>query len=1075
MQDPHHKCRRAPCCASVFLVFLLSLVVVPALLETKNALAAAQESPFISATYGTPAPLENNGSPEVKPSTQIEENVLDKGDYYILANGDRKHFFRKKDHYVLVYDKGKASAPDSQAIESRLHALFPSQAEVLRKHSLGRNMVVKVPAPASANASIIASLRSLDPDISFVSPLLTDKNGVDEIAILPRIIVRFSKTAKYDALINTLSSTYRLTLTKPLSFTEREYEFQLTGNINDIGEIFLLTRSIASEDFVEWVEPVLVISLNKFFTPNDPLFNNQWHLHNTGQNGGVADADVDAPEGWDLAQGSNTIIAIYDDGVQTSHPDLQIWINPGESGSGKEANGIDDDGNGFVDDYQGWDFGDGDNNPAPALSTDNHGTAVAGVAGGKGNNGIGISGSAVNAAILPVRSAPMTCTDFGNAMRYAARYADVVNNSWGIGACESELDSAIADAVSGAIPGARRGTKGTPVLFATGNSASGWRKFTLSGIPAGTHTFKWEYAKDSLVSEGYDTVWLDAISWPGGGATDFESDTVASVPSGFTSGGNVQWAVVSDSTHARGATGNSVKAGTISDSQTTYLQAVRSVGAGELTFWVWVSSEYNYDFFNFYFDDTRYFHYSPGQYDGHQNEVGYPASNLNTIAVGASTDGGPGGTEERSYYSQFGPEVDVVAPSSGGNQGITTTDRTGADGYDSGSDYTSGFGGTSSATPLVAGIAATILAYAPTLTAAELRDILHSGADQIGPYSYPAGRNDYYGYGRVNLNNSLSSISTAPTVTTQAVAGIGTSTATGNGTITNLGFPNPSRHGVCWNTTGTPTTDDDCTDEGAASAAGPFVSAMTGLTPGTTYHVRAYATNTAGTAYGDQVSFTTSPVAPSLTTQAVTSIGTTTATGNGTISDLGSPNPTQHGICWNTTGTPTVSDSCSQEGAASATGPFTSAMTGLTPGTTYHVRAYATNTAGTVYGGEVSFTTSSATPPTVTTQAVTSIGTTTATGNGTISDLGSPNPTQHGICWNTTGTPTVSDSCSQEGAASATGPFASAMTGLTPGTTYHVRAYATNIAGTVYGDQVSFTTAKNSSLLLLYLPAIIEK
>ncbi len=96
---------------------------------------------------------------------------------------------------------------------------------------------------------------------------------------------------------------------------------------------------------------------------------------------------------------------------------------------------------------------------------------------------------------------------------------------------------------------------------------------------------------------------------------------------------------------------------------------------------------------------------------------------------------------------------------------------------------------------------------------------------------------------------------------------------------------------------------------------------------------------------------------PVVTTQAVTGIGTTTATGNGTITDLGSPNPTQHGVCWNTTGTPTIADSSTTEGAAAATGAFTSTMTGLSENTTYHVRAYATNSAGTAYGGEVSFTT----------------------------------------------------------------------------------------------------------------------
>ena len=193
--------------------------------------------------------------------------------------------------------------------------------------------------------------------------------------------------------------------------------------------------------------------------------------------------------------------------------------------------------------------------------------------------------------------------------------------------------------------------------------------------------------------------------------------------------------------------------------------------------------------------------------------------------------------------------------------------------------------------------------------------------------------------------------------------GIGTTTATGNGNITDLGVPDPTQHGVCWNTTGNPTTADSKTEEGAASATGAFTSNMTGLSPNTTYYVRAYATNTAATAYGNHVSFRTSaPTAPTVTTQAVTGIGTTTATGNSNITDLGTPNPTQHGVCWNTTGTPTIADSHTQEGAATATGAYTSSMTGLSSSTTYYVRAYATNTAGTAYGNQVSFSTSSTTP-----------------------------------------------------------------------------------------------------------------
>ncbi|RLG27618.1 hypothetical protein DRO03_11755, partial [Methanosarcinales archaeon] len=97
----------------------------------------------------------------------------------------------------------------------------------------------------------------------------------------------------------------------------------------------------------------------------------------------------------------------------------------------------------------------------------------------------------------------------------------------------------------------------------------------------------------------------------------------------------------------------------------------------------------------------------------------------------------------------------------------------------------------------------------------------------------------------------------APTVTTQAVSAIDLTTATGNGNITDLGAPNPTAHGVVYNTIGSPTLADNSTDEGAAVATGAFTTSMTGLFSATTYYVRAYATNEAGTAYGDDVSFTT--------------------------------------------------------------------------------------------------------------------------------------------------------------------------------------------------------------------------
>ena len=304
---------------------------------------------------------------------------------------------------------------------------------------------------------------------------------------------------------------------------------------------------------------------------------------------------------------------------------------------------------------------------------------------------------------------------------------------------------------------------------------------------------------------------------------------------------------------------------------------------------------------------------------------------------------------------------------------------------------------------------------------------------------------------------SFNALPQAPVVTTQQVTVIGTTTATGNGNITDLGIPNPSAHGVCWNTTGSPTTSDSLINKGAAVSVGAFTASMTGLSANTTYYVRAYASNTAGTAYGSQVNFTTLPQAPTVSTQPASDIGPDTATGHGTINLLGAPNPTQHGVCWGTMPLPTILDSKTEQGPLSAIGSFTSSMTGLIPNTTYYARAYATNTAGTAYGGQVGFTTLPQ-GTTLTTQAVSAIGTTTATGNGNVTVLGIPSPTQHGVCWNTSPTPTIFNNRTLDGPVTATGAFTSNMTGLSPYTTYYVRAYATNTAGTTYGNQVIFDT-----------------
>ena len=442
---------------------------------------------------------------------------------------------------------------------------------------------------------------------------------------------------------------------------------------------------------------------------------------------------------------------------------------------------------------------------------------------------------------------------------------------------------------------------------------------------------------------------------------------------------------------------------------------------------------------------------------------------------------------------------------------------------------------------------------------------------------------------------------TAPTVTTHAITGIATTTATGNGNITGLGVPNPGSHGVCWGINANPTiTDNSVANIGGTSATGAFTAPITGLTPNTLYHVRAYATNSTGTVYGIDESFTTkiptitsatynasagvlvltcldinsgdiiSPAKMtltgeggtpySLTTANVAASGSTSASitlnatdkaainqifnKNGTsstgattynlaaaddwdtsisagnISDL-----TGNGITVSNVAVPTITSATynaatgalvvagtgflklsgavndinvsklTVTGEAGATYTLTTPNVEISSGTSFTVPLNATDKAGVnqlinkngassiagiAYnlaaaedwdaGADVAvdiadltgngIVVSNLASPTVTTQAVSDITAISATGNGNITSMGVPNPTQYGVVWSTSPNPTVDlTTKTTQGTAAATGVFASSITGLTPNTTYYVKAYATNIVGTSYGAEVSFISS----------------
>lgn len=207
---------------------------------------------------------------------------------------------------------------------------------------------------------------------------------------------------------------------------------------------------------------------------------------------------------------------------------------------------------------------------------------------------------------------------------------------------------------------------------------------------------------------------------------------------------------------------------------------------------------------------------------------------------------------------------------------------------------------------------------------------------------------------------------TPPTVAaTTTVTSIAATTATCGGNVTSDSGNAVTARGVCWGTTSGPTTALT-TKTSDGTGTGTFTSSLTGLDGSTLYYVRAYATNGGGTTYGTEVSFTTTanPLPTLAATTAASAILITTATSGGNVTNEGTSAVTAKGVCWAITTAPTIA-LATKTNDGTGTGAFTSNLTGLTGSTLYYVRAYATNSSGTSYGTQVSFTTTSLqTPPT---------------------------------------------------------------------------------------------------------------
>ena len=283
-----------------------------------------------------------------------------------------------------------------------------------------------------------------------------------------------------------------------------------------------------------------------------------------------------------------------------------------------------------------------------------------------------------------------------------------------------------------------------------------------------------------------------------------------------------------------------------------------------------------------------------------------------------------------------------------------------------------------------------------------------------------------------------------------------------------------TERGVCYSLSTNPTiANGKFIDNNFYSDLGEFTITVTNLSAGTKYYAKAYATNSYGTAYGEEITFTTLPATPAIvTTNSIYSITQNSAYCSGNISDDGGATVTERGFCYSTnTTSPTISNSKISSGTG--IGSFYTNITQLSSGTTYYVRAYSVNKAGVSYGNTLSFKTQSATIPSgISINAVNNISYNAATFGGNLTSDGGATLSAQGFVYSSSTTlPTLSNSVVYS--TIGTGNFSTNVSSLTPSTIYYVRAFATNSVGTVFSNTVSFTTSPYIAIGQVYAGGII--
>lgn len=291
-----------------------------------------------------------------------------------------------------------------------------------------------------------------------VAQIQQDKTGY----ATDRVIIKFKSNSQHKAFLKRKKGA------NSVQFTKLDKSGTHLWRLNGLTVEEAIDR-FKDDSAIEYIEPDYKVyaienSISRAqIAPDDPIYSSMWALNNTGQEGGKADADIDAPEAWETTTGDGSvIIAVIDSGIDYEHPELveNIWSNEGEI----LGNDIDDDNNGYVDDIRGYDFFNDDSDPA---DDEGHGTHVAGTIAAKGNNTLGVTGVVWNAQLMAIKFLDTNGEGYTSGAIAAIQYATamgarVINNSWGGG----EYSQALFDAI--------QASSQTGVLFvaAAGNESS---------------------------------------------------------------------------------------------------------------------------------------------------------------------------------------------------------------------------------------------------------------------------------------------------------------------------------------------------------------------------------------------------------------------------------------------------------------------------------------------------------------------------------------------------------------------------------------------------------------------------